>query len=66
MQTLVLEVSDDIYSHSRLRRLVRVAALLRRYSASPQPLLRLHSHVPALSSIDLSLNFEKVLVRARF
>jgi hypothetical protein len=35
-------------------RLVSIAALLRRYSLSPHPLLRLLSHVPALPSSDLS------------
>jgi hypothetical protein len=35
-------------------RLVTIAALLRRYSPSPHPLLRLLSHVPALPSINQS------------
>lgn len=42
------EVSDDICSHLRLTRLVSIAALLRRYSPSPHPLLRLLTYVPAL------------------
>jgi len=41
-----LEISDDISSYSFLTRLVSVAALLRCYSPSPHPLLRLLSHVP--------------------
>ena len=49
---LVLEVSEDICSHSLPTRLVSVAALLRRSSPSPHPLLRLLSHVPDLSSIN--------------
>jgi hypothetical protein len=48
------EVLDDISSHSLPTRLVRIAALLRRYSPSPHPLLRLLSHVPALPSSDQS------------
>jgi hypothetical protein len=48
------EVSDDNSSHSLPTRLVSVAALLRRYSPSPQPLLRLLSDVPALPSSDQS------------
>jgi hypothetical protein len=47
------EVSDAFSSHSLPTRLVSVAALLRRYSPSPYPLLRLLSHVPALSSNNL-------------
>jgi hypothetical protein len=42
------KVSDKIHSHSLLMRLVSIAALLRRYSPSPHPLLRLLSHVSAL------------------
>jgi len=38
---VIEEVSDDISSHSLPTRLVSVAALLRRYSPSPHPLLRL-------------------------
>jgi hypothetical protein len=49
---ILQEVSDDISSNSLLTRLVSVAALLRRYSPSPHPLLRLLSHVPALPSSD--------------
>jgi len=48
------EISDDISSHSLPTRLVSVAALLRRYSPSPHPLLRLLSHVPALASSNQS------------
>ena len=44
---VIEEVSDDISSHSLPTRLVSVAALLRRYSPSPHPLLRLLSHVPS-------------------
>jgi hypothetical protein len=47
-----MEVSNNISSHSLPTRLVSVAALLRRYSPSPHPLLRLLSHVPALPSSD--------------
>jgi hypothetical protein len=43
------EVSDDISSNSLPTRLVSVAALLRRYSPSPHPLLRLLSHIPVLA-----------------
>jgi hypothetical protein len=37
------------FQYSLLMRLVSVAALLKRYSPSPHPLLRLLSHVPALA-----------------
>jgi len=43
------EVSDDNFTISLPTRLVSVAALLKRYSPSPHPLLRLLSHVPALT-----------------
>jgi hypothetical protein len=43
------EVSDDNFALSLPTRLVSVAALLRRYSPSPHPLLRLLSHIPALA-----------------
>lgn len=49
---ILQEVSDDISSNSLPTRLVSVAALLRRYSPSPHPLLRLLGHVPALPSIN--------------
>jgi len=44
-----MEVSDDISSNSLPIQLVNVAALLRRYSPSPHPLLRLLNHVLALA-----------------
>jgi hypothetical protein len=47
---LASEVSDDISSHSLRTRSVSVAALLKRYSPSPDYLLRLLSHIPALAS----------------
>jgi hypothetical protein len=54
MASFFPEVSDYISSHPLLTRLVTIAALLRRYSPSPHPLLRLLSHVPALRSIKQS------------
>ena len=44
-----MEVSDDNFAISLPTRLVSVAALLRRYLPSPHPLLRLLSHIPALT-----------------
>ena len=44
-----VEVSADSFAISLPMRLVSVAALLRRYSPSPHPLLRLLSHVPTLA-----------------
>ena len=47
--TLIIRViSDDISLNSLLIGQVRVAALLRRYSPLPHPLLGLLSYVPAL------------------
>jgi hypothetical protein len=54
LETTFQEVSDDNFAISLPTRLVSVAALLRRYSPSPHPLLRLLSHVPALASSDQS------------
>jgi hypothetical protein len=45
----LMEVSDDNFAISLPTQLVSVAALLRRHSPSPYPLLRLLSHVPALA-----------------
>jgi hypothetical protein len=47
---LSLEVLDDISAYLLPTWLVNVAALLRRYSPSPYPLLRLLSYVSALAS----------------
>jgi hypothetical protein len=48
MRRIILVISDDTFAISLRTRLVSIAALLRRYSPSPHPLLRLLSHVPAL------------------
>jgi hypothetical protein len=42
----------DSYLSSLLTRFVSIAALIRRYSPSAHPLLRLLSHVPAIPSSD--------------
>jgi hypothetical protein len=46
---ILLRKSNDNFAISLPTRLVSVAALLRHYSPSPHPLLRLLSHVPTLA-----------------
>jgi hypothetical protein len=49
-RVITIVISDDTFSNSLRMQLVSVAALLRRYSPSPHPLLKLLSHVSALPS----------------
>jgi hypothetical protein len=54
---IMMVISDDTFAIPLRTRLVSIAALLRRYSPSPHPLLRLLSHVPALPPSNSSLLF---------
>jgi hypothetical protein len=61
-----LVISDDISTHSFRTRLVSVAALLRRYSPSPHPLLRLLGHIPALLPVTNHDLLTMLFCRANF
>jgi hypothetical protein len=47
LRSITLVISTELLPPFFLTRLVTIATLLRRYSPSPHPLLRLLSHVPA-------------------
>jgi hypothetical protein len=57
---IIVVISDDSYSLLLLTRIVGTAALLRRYSPSPHPLLRLLSHVPAHLPVA---NYNRPIIR---
>jgi hypothetical protein len=57
---IISVITDDNFAISLPSRLVTVAALLRRYSPSLHPQLRLLSHVPALAS---RANYTSLFIR---